>query len=69
MSEQISGDGQIAYSLQQLAPRLGNVSVGFLRLEISRGKLRSKKLGRRVIITATEVDRYLSENTRNRVER
>ena len=56
-----SNDQQIAYSLQQLAPRLGGVSVGFLRLEIARGKLRPRRLGRRIVVTAGEVERYLNE--------
>jgi hypothetical protein len=54
-----SNEQQIAYSLQQLAPLLGGVSVAFLRLEIARGKLKPRRLGRRVIITADEVARYL----------
>jgi hypothetical protein len=57
--QQQQHDDQIAYSLAQLAPKLGNVSVGFLRLEIARGKLKPRRLGRRVVITADEVRRYL----------
>jgi hypothetical protein len=53
---------QIAYSLKQLAPLMGDVSVGFLRLEIVRGKLRPRRLGRRIVIPASEVERYLSED-------
>jgi hypothetical protein len=60
MSEQTNADKQIAYSLAQLAPRLGGVSVGFLRLEIARGRLRPRRLGRRIVVTAGEVERYLN---------
>jgi hypothetical protein len=50
-----------ATGLQKLAPELG-VSVGFLRLEISRGRLLPTRLGRRVVVTADEVRRYLAAN-------
>ena len=50
-----------ATSLQKLAQGL-DVSVGFLRLEISRGRLLPTRLGRRVVVTTDEVRRYLAEN-------
>ena len=50
-----------ATSLQKLAQEL-DVSVGFLRLEISRGRLLPTRLGRRVVVTADEARRYLAKN-------
>ena len=59
MVGQANLDGQLAYSLAQLAPRLGGVSIGFLRLEIARRRLRPTRIGRRIVITVGEVQRYL----------
>lgn len=50
-----------ATGLRNLAEQLG-VSVGFLRLEISRGRLLPTRLGRRVVVTADEARRYLAKN-------
>jgi hypothetical protein len=50
-----------ATSLQKLAQEL-DVSVGFLRLEITRGRLLPTRLGRRVVVTTDEARRYLAEN-------
>jgi excisionase family DNA binding protein len=50
-----------AFSLKEAAEALGGVSVGFLRLESLRGHLHVTRLGRRVLITAQELDRYLAE--------
>ena len=50
-----------AFSFKDAAEVLGGVSVGFLRLESLRGNLRVTRLGRRVLITAEELDRYLAE--------
>lgn len=52
-----------ARSIAETARQLG-VSMGFLRLEIARGKLRPTRLGRRVLILDQELRRYLSEHTR-----
>ena len=52
-------DSRLAYGLDELARMIG-VSRGFLRLEIKRGKLNPKHLGRRVVVTADEARRYLS---------
>ena len=50
-----------ATSLQRLAKDL-DVSAGFLRLEIRRGRLAAIKLGRRVVVSADEARRYLARN-------
>jgi excisionase family DNA binding protein len=50
-----------AFSIKEAAEILGGVSVGFLRLESLRGRLQVTRLGRRVLITAQELDRYLAE--------
>jgi excisionase family DNA binding protein len=49
---------KLAYGLRESSETLG-VSVPFLRLEIARGRLHAARLGRRVVIPATELDRYL----------
>lgn len=49
---------RLGYGLQELAPML-DVSVGGLRLEIGRGRLKPIRIGSRVIITQKELDRYL----------
>lgn len=49
---------RLAFGLKELAELTG-VSKEFLRLEIKRGKLKSKKLGRRIVIVSEEVNRYL----------
>jgi hypothetical protein len=51
---------RISYGLQELAKMIG-VSRGFLRLEVKRGNLKPRNLGRRVVVTRTEVKRYLGE--------
>lgn len=47
------------YGLTEAAGFL-KVSSGFLRLELSRGRLKAVRLGRRVLIRETELDRYLN---------
>jgi excisionase family DNA binding protein len=54
---------RLTLSLDEVAQQLG-VCVGFLRLEIGRGKLHATRLGRRVLIRSEEVSRYLTEETR-----
>jgi hypothetical protein len=39
-----------------------DVSPGFLRLEVSRGRLCVTRLGRRVLVTKREIERYLAAN-------
>lgn len=55
----VSGGGRLAWSLGELAVALGT-SVGFLRLEIQRGTLHIARLGRRIVVTDGEVQRYLA---------
>lgn len=50
---------RIAFGIKETAQRLG-VSSAFLRLEISRGNLNTIRLGRRVLITGPELERYLN---------
>jgi excisionase family DNA binding protein len=53
-----SPDGRWGYSFGEVAERLG-LSIGFLRLEASRGNLRTRRLGRRVVILASDLADYL----------
>jgi excisionase family DNA binding protein len=55
------GVEKIAHSLKEASSRLG-VSVGHLRNEHRRGKLRFVKSGRRTLITDAELRRYLAES-------
>jgi excisionase family DNA binding protein len=50
---------KMAYSIEEVAALLG-VSRGHLRNENARGKLRFTRSGRRVLISRTELDRYLN---------
>ncbi len=61
MKHQTTGEiSKLAYSLEEVARMLG-VSKGHLRNENTRGKLNLLKSGRRTLITATEISRYLAE--------
>lgn len=53
---------RLALSLEDTAWRL-SVSPSFLRLEIARGHLRPIRLGRRVLISESEIGRYLAAST------
>jgi excisionase family DNA binding protein len=55
---------KLAYGLRESSEALA-VSVPFLRLEIARGRLRAARLGRRVVIPATELARYLEAGVQN----
>ncbi len=50
---------RISYSIEEAAQMLG-VSRSFIRLEIGRKNLMVKRLGRRVIILKSEIQRYLA---------
>lgn len=52
---------RLAYSVKSLALAL-EVSEHFLRRKINAGELRATRLGRRVVIRSTEVERYLTKN-------
>ena len=56
-------NNRLTLSLDEVATQLG-VSVGFLRLEIGRRKLRPIRLGRRVLIHREEISRYLAQGSR-----
>jgi len=58
---------RLTISLEDAASRL-SVSPSFLRLEIGRGKIRPVRLGRRVLISEAEIDRYLTDSTVSLVE-
>jgi excisionase family DNA binding protein len=49
---------RLTYSIPELARKLG-VSPAFLRLEAARHKLILTRLGRRALVRAEEVERYL----------
>jgi excisionase family DNA binding protein len=55
-------DGTVAFSVAEIAERL-SVSEGFVRLEIARGALRPLRLGRRVLISCRELERYVAART------
>jgi excisionase family DNA binding protein len=57
---------KLAYSVEEAALLLG-VSPNHLRNERTRGKLRFSKLGRRAVILATELRRYLEESSDQKV--
>jgi excisionase family DNA binding protein len=54
-------EGRIAAGIPIWAQQL-DLSPGFLRLEVSRGRLQVTRLGRRVLITKREIERYLAAN-------
>lgn len=53
---------RLSFGLPEVAHMLG-VSDRFLRDEAGRHRLRFTRLGRRVLITTDELQRYLAENT------
>jgi excisionase family DNA binding protein len=53
---------RLTLSIEEAAWRL-SVSPSFLRLEITRGRLRPVRLGRRVLIGELEIQRYLAVHT------
>ncbi len=55
------------FSLKELAAQVP-LSVAFLRKEIKRGKLKSRKYGDRVVVLAEDWDNYLIGGDRNRAE-
>ena len=50
-------------TLAQAAERLG-VQAGTLRVQIAKGKLKAKKMGRDWFVSEREVERYARENRR-----
>jgi len=57
-----TGSQRAAYSIAEVAQRFG-VSQGLIRLQILRGKLKAGRIGRRVVISAGEVDRLIEAGT------
>ncbi len=50
---------RLAFSINEVARQLG-VSEGLLRLESQRGRLKVSRIGRRVVVRADELARYLN---------
>jgi hypothetical protein len=50
---------RLAHSLREVAEALGGVSPGLLLLEAERGHIRVIRIGKRVLIPATELERLL----------
>jgi excisionase family DNA binding protein len=48
-----------AFSIAELAARYG-LSPGLVRLEIARGRLRSVRIGRRVLILKRDIEEWVS---------
>jgi hypothetical protein len=53
---------RVAWSLAEIAESM-NLSIGFLRNEVRRGKLNVKKFGRRTLVLDEELRRYLAEGS------
>jgi excisionase family DNA binding protein len=53
-------DSRLALGVRESAQALG-VSTAFLRLEIARKRLQVSRLGRRVVVPAAELQRYLAD--------
>lgn len=51
---------RLAWGLAELAEALG-VSLGFLRKEITRGSLKARKVGRRVLVLDRDLKKYLGD--------
>jgi excisionase family DNA binding protein len=49
---------RLAFRITEAATLIG-VSAAFVRLELARGNLSATRLGRRVVLTRVELDRYL----------
>ena len=56
------------WRINEVAERMG-LSIGFLKLEITRGNLNPTRFGRRLLIHNSEVERYEIEGSRNQNER
>lgn len=61
--ESVTSRRKLALGLRDAAESVG-VSVPFLRLEISRGRLKPARLGRRIVIPESELKRYLAAGMR-----
>jgi len=50
---------RLSFGVAEAAAALG-VSPGFVRSELSSGNLRAVRLGRRIVLTRAELERYLA---------
>ncbi len=50
---------RMAFRVSEAAALIG-VSSAFLRLELARGNLKATRLGRRIVLARTELERYLA---------
>jgi excisionase family DNA binding protein len=64
MIEVNTGTNKRAYSLKEVSAET-SLSVPFVRLEIKRGNLQAGKFGKRVLITAENLSRYLNKGETN----
>ena len=59
-----SGDSKVTaampYLTVQEAAKLSRIAVSTIRLYIRKGKLRPQKVGRRIVISRAELDRFMS---------
>jgi hypothetical protein len=63
--EKKSAAEPIAFDVEGVVTALGgNISPELVRLEIKRGNIKSTRIGRRLLVTRTELLRYLDENAR-----
>ncbi len=53
---------RVAWSLAEISESM-NLSIGFLRNEVRRGRLNVKKFGRRTLVLDEELRRYLAEGS------
>lgn len=60
-------NGKRGFSLKELAMQMP-LSVAFLRKEIKRGKLKSRKYGDRVVVLSEDWDSYLTGGDKNNRE-
>jgi excisionase family DNA binding protein len=60
MIETNTGTNKRAYSIKEVSAET-TLSVPFVRLEIKRGNLQAGKFGKRVLITAENLSRYLNK--------
>ncbi len=52
----------LAYDVETASEVVGGVSPELIRLEIRRGRLIPSRVGRRLVITRLELERYLTAN-------
>lgn len=60
MIETSTGINKRAYSVKEVSAET-TLSIPFVRLEIKRGNLQAGKFGKRILITAENLSRYLKK--------